>query len=109
MTTEPVRVEREGGLATIFLDRPPVNAIELELRRRADAILAELENDSSIGAVVLTGAGACFSAGLALKLVPRYSADEQRATMEAINRTVARLYALPLPTVAAVNGHAIAG
>lgn len=104
-----IRVERAGNIATVILDRPPVNAIILPLLERAAEVLAAIASDAKIGAVVLTGAGPCFSAGLDLKLVPAYSADEQKRTIEGINRVVAQLYALPVPTVAAVHGHAIAG
>ncbi|TMA40654.1 MAG: hypothetical protein E6J83_13615 [Deltaproteobacteria bacterium] len=58
---------------------------------------------------LLTGHGEFFSAGLDLKVVPTYGPEEQRAMVMAINRLVGRLYALELPAVAAVNGHAIAG
>jgi enoyl-CoA hydratase len=44
-----------------------------------------------------------------LKAIPTYSRDEQRALANNLNRMVARLYGLPLPVVAAVNGHSIAG
>ena len=58
---------------------------------------------------MLTGHGEFFSAGLDLKVVPTYGPEQQRTMVMAINRLVGRLYGLGLPTVAAVNGHAIAG
>lgn len=105
-----VRLERgDGVVATLVLDRPPVNAIDLTLLDRASEVLAEIETAADIRALVVAGAGPCFSAGLDLKIVPAYSAGEQQRTVEGINGLVARLYALPIPTVAAVHGHAIAG
>jgi enoyl-CoA hydratase len=104
-----LQIEREDGVATLRLDRPPVNAIDNDLLDEASAELARLEAQSEVRALVVTGAGACFSAGLDLKLIPRYSAEQQQRAMRGINELVARLYALPLPTVAAINGHAIAG
>jgi enoyl-CoA hydratase len=59
--------------------------------------------------VVVTGMGQAFSAGLDLKVVPTYGPEEQRAMITAANRFLTRLYSLPRPTIAAVNGHAIAG
>lgn len=103
-----VQVEREGQVAIVRLDRPPVNALELGLVRQASDILGELVAGDS-GAVVLTGSGLCFSAGLDLKLVPTYSAEEQQAMITAANRFLTALYSFPRPVVAAVNGHAIAG
>lgn len=104
-----IRIERDSTIATLFLDRPPVNAIDNDLLDRAHAALTDLATQSDLRALVITGAGRCFSAGLDLKLVPHYSTAEQRRTIDGINRLVAYLYALPIPTVAAINGHAIAG
>src|SRR5262249_52966108 len=50
-----------------------------------------------------------FCAGLDLMRVPLYGPAEQRAMVTAINQMITALYACPLPVVAAVNGHAIAG
>jgi enoyl-CoA hydratase len=60
-------------------------------------------------AVVLTGTGACFSAGLDLKAVPAYSPDELKRMILAINRLCRLIYAFPKPLVTAVDGHAIGG
>jgi len=104
-----IRMERQNGIATLYLNRPPVNAIDNQFLDRADVELQGLETATDLRALVITGAGHCFSAGLDLKVVPRYTPADQLHTIDGINKVVARLYALPLPTIAAVNGHAIAG
>ncbi|MCC6850621.1 MAG: enoyl-CoA hydratase/isomerase family protein [Deltaproteobacteria bacterium] len=102
-----VATQRHGEIVVLRFDHPPVNAFDLEvaaaIERALDEALAE-----EPGAIILTGTGRCFSAGLNLKVVPRYDAAEQRAMLDRANRVLARLYACPVPTVAAVNGHAIA-
>jgi len=108
-STSMVKIEKSDGIGVITLDKPPVNAIDLELVRDTDKSIRSLSADEEIRAVVITGNGRCFSAGLDLKTVPFYSPAEQRRMVEELNRIVALLYALPLPTVAAINGHAIAG
>src|SRR5512147_1108840 len=102
-----VKRERHGAVAVLRLAHPPVNAVDLELGRALERALDEtLASDAT--ALVLTGTGRAFSAGLNLKVVPLYGPAEQRAMIETANRVLARLYACPLPTVAAVNGHAVA-
>lgn len=104
-----VRIDRNDSVCVVSLDRPPVNAIDLDFLRQADECFAKLEGEEDLGALVLTGAGKCFSAGLDLRLVPRYHRDQQREMILGVNRMIRRLYSFPRPTVAAVNGHAIAG
>jgi enoyl-CoA hydratase/carnithine racemase len=58
---------------------------------------------------VVTGTPACFSAGVDTKAVAAYATDERRAMVLGIDRLLARLYAYPGPTVAAVAGHALGG
>jgi enoyl-CoA hydratase len=106
---ETIRIERDGAICVLTIDRPPVNAIDLRVLRDADRALSQIAADPDTRALVVTGGGAAFSAGLDLKAVPVYSREEQREVMQTLNRVVTRLYGLPMPTVAAVNGHAIAG
>jgi len=108
MKAQFVHVDRDGPVAILRLDRPPVNALEIEIVMQAYEALDDLIA-SDARAVVVTGAGAAFSAGLDLKLVPSYSPDDQRAMIMGANRFLTRLYSLPRPVIAAVNGHAIAG
>ena len=95
-------------MAIVRLDRPPVNALELGILQEAASALDDLLA-TDVGAIVLTGTGACFSAGLDLKLVPEYDRAQQREMVARANLFLGKLYACPRPLVAAVNGHAIAG
>jgi enoyl-CoA hydratase len=105
---EHVTVEAHGDLAVVRIDRPPANALDLQLLEEGRAALTELEA-SAPGAVVIVGRDGFFSAGVDLKLAPRLDADGQRAMVEGINRLFAGWYGFPRPVVCAVNGHAIAG
>jgi enoyl-CoA hydratase len=101
------RQDAEGGVVVLTLDRPPVNALETQFVRDLTAVL-EHESERS-GALVLTGAGRAFCAGVDTKAAATLDRAGQRAGVEAINRLVATLFRLPLPVVAAVNGHALGG
>lgn len=100
--------ERPEALLVTF-DRAPVNAITVDTARELSAVLDAAERLPAGKGVVITGAGRCFSAGLDLKIVPKYSPDEQREMLRTVNRMIRGLYAMPRPVVAAVNGHAMAG
>lgn len=104
-----IRLESHDGIALLRIERPPANAIDLELATAFGEALGGLEADAGARALVLTGHGEFFSAGLDLKVVPTYGPAEQRAMVLTINRLLGRLYGLGLPVVAAVNGHALAG
>jgi enoyl-CoA hydratase len=103
-----VQIEERGDIALVTIDRPPANALDLELLEDGHRALEELST-ADPGAVVLTGREGFFSAGVDLKLAPTLDADGQRAMVEGINRLFAGWYSLARPVVAAVNGHAIAG
>lgn len=104
-----IQIERTDSVAILRMDRPSANAIDLDTAREFANALEALAEQDDIGAVIVTGAGKCFSAGLDLKALPSYDHGQQRAMVMEINRLFGRLYQLPFPTIAAVNGHAIAG
>jgi enoyl-CoA hydratase/carnithine racemase len=102
------KLGRAGEIAILTIDRPPANAMSVEL---LDELVAELRAVAADppGALVLSGREGFFSAGVDLKAVPGYGPDEQRRSVEAINEMVLVGYALPCPVVGAITGHAIAG
>jgi enoyl-CoA hydratase len=107
--SETIQIEIVGKIAVLRVDRPPANAIDLALASEFGDALELIENSNEIGALVVIGAGSCFSAGLDLKVLPTYEPPQQQAMVMQVNRLFGRLYGLKLPTIAAVNGHAIAG
>lgn len=109
MSAKSIHIETAGEIAVLRMDRPPANAIDLALANEFESSLAAIENNDEIHALIITGAGSCFSAGLDLKVVPTYDQGQQQEMVMQVNRLFGRLYGLPLPTIAAVNGHAIAG
>ena len=100
--------EDADGIALVRFDRPPVNAIDIAVTEELGVLASELERKPP-KAIVLIGTGATFSAGLDLKAVPTYGPAERKSLVLSINRMVRRMYGLPCPVVAAVNGHAMAG
>ena len=109
MNSQFIHTETTDRITLLRFDRPPANAIDLDLAEAVDETLAVIGDRDETDALVITGEGSCFSAGLDLKAVPSYDRAQQQAMVMAVNRMFGRLYGLPLPTIAAVNGHAIAG
>ena len=106
---EHVRIEREGDIAFLTLDRPPVNAVDLGLLEDAKEAIDVLSGDPDVRSLVVTGAGKCFCAGLDLKVVPFYRPAQQRQYIDLTNKVIRDMFAAPMPTIAAVNGPATAG
>ena len=105
----PVDVERRGAVAVLTLNSPPANALGTPvLTALADAIEALRGDDAR--AVVVTGAGRFFSAGLDLFEVAKLvGSPDAEAFARRFDGLVTGLFALEKPVVAAINGHAIAG
>jgi enoyl-CoA hydratase len=100
--------DHDGGVRELTLDRPPANAIDEMLLTDLGAALDAARDDDAVRAIVLTGAGAFFSAGFDLRASYR-DASEAR-TLRTLYRDVhVSLLAFPKPTVAKLAGHAIAG
>jgi enoyl-CoA hydratase len=104
-----VRSELRGeGVLVMTLDKPPANAIDERLLRDLETCIGDAARDDRVRAVVLTGAGALFSGGFDFA-VPRRD-DAVALDLYALYReSHLALLSLPKPTVAMVNGHAVAG
>ena len=103
-----VTIEERGEVALVRVDRPPANALDLELLTEGREVVDELAGGEP-GAVVIVGRDGFFSAGVDLKVAPTLDRDQQRAMVDGINTLFLAWYSLPRPVVCAVNGHAIAG
>jgi enoyl-CoA hydratase/carnithine racemase len=102
-------VTRNGPMATIELTRGKVNAIDVEVLEELGATLDRLEHDAGVGAVVITGAGRVFSAGVDLRAVVDGGPHYAERLIEGLRVGLEALFCFPKPTVAAVNGAAVAG
>lgn len=105
-------VERFDEYTVLFLNRPEKrNALSVALRDAISDALDEIERDEQMKCVVFTGNGSVFSAGFDLSEFTRAAADEDFgrelwASSDRYHDTVLRF---PLPTIASVNGPALAG
>src|SRR5205807_174138 len=95
-----IATEVKEGIAVVTMQRPPANAIDIGFLEQLVRALAEIEQRADVAAVVLTGAGKAFSAGLDLKLVPTYDRARQDRLLRVLNEALHKLYSLQIPTVA---------
>ena len=112
MAYKTIQLSFGSGIATITLNRPEKrNAISFALVAELLSAFDEVERSSS-GVLILTGAGKAFCAGLdldELKSLLGKTQDENIEDSASMGRIFRRIYDFPLPTIAAVNGAAIAG
>lgn len=107
--SETVLLERDAGVATITLNRPDaLNAWTPDMGRALLAALRDVASDSTVRAVLVTGAGRAFSAGADVK-VPRELLDDGTPDLstrlrEIYNPIVLEVRGMEKPVVAAVNG-----
>jgi enoyl-CoA hydratase len=104
-----IKVERSGDVATIIMNDTKANVLNKAFFEQMLSVLAELEADSAVKAVILTGHSKFFSAGLDLKTLPALSKEELLPVLLQFSEMTLGLFAFPKPLIAAVNGHALAG
>ncbi|MGB1682921.1 MAG: enoyl-CoA hydratase-related protein, partial [Arenicellales bacterium] len=101
------------GVATVTMARPDVfNAFDERMIEELDIAFTDLENDPSIRAVILAGAGKHFSAGADLNWMKRASQADFSWNLEDSRRFAGmlfRIYSLSKPTIAKVHGVALGG
>jgi methylglutaconyl-CoA hydratase len=112
MEFRTIQLDHEGALATITLNRPDKrNAISYELIEDLLAAFDQVAKSSAL-VLILTGAGKAFCSGMDLEnlksLIGR-SPEQSLKDTQTMARLFRTLYEFPKPTIAAVNGAAIAG
>jgi 3-hydroxyacyl-CoA dehydrogenase len=99
----PVRVRRMGDVAILEIDNPPVNALALPVRTALLAAIVASDEDPSVRALVLHGAGRNFIAGAQIE-------EFDAPRLPPIHpRVVVRLEQCTKPVIAALHGHTLGG
>lgn len=112
MSDGQVRLVREGAVATILFDRPQArNAMTRQMYEELAAACAALSKDDSVRVTVLRGIGGkAFIAGTDIAQFKEFTTPERGVAYEATSETyLAAIEALPMPTLAVVEGWAIGG
>jgi cyclohexa-1,5-dienecarbonyl-CoA hydratase len=107
MSEESVLVEHGGRAATVTLNRPPLNILDIPTIDRLGEAIANLAEDPDLSVIVLRGAGdRAFSAGVALQ---DHTPDRVVPMLESLHGMIRRLRDLDAVTIAAVHGHCLGG
>jgi enoyl-CoA hydratase/carnithine racemase len=106
---ERVQVDIANSVATFTLDHPPLNTFDTTLRRELSAAATELAEDAEVRVVVLHSTAQVFAAGADIKQLADHDYESIVRWNAAMQRTLTQIAALPMPVVAAVNGHALGG
>src|SRR5919112_5855466 len=106
---ELVRVETDAGVATIRLDRPPMNAINGEVQEGLRAAAGAVSADPEVRAVVLYGGEKVFAAGADVKEFAGLSHADMVRDAARVMSSIDSLAQIPKPVIAAVTGYALGG
>ncbi|MCO1580946.1 enoyl-CoA hydratase-related protein [Crossiella sp. SN42] len=106
---EFVRLEVDGGVGTIRLDRPPMNALNKQVQEEIRAAATEASTRDDVRAVIVYGGEKVFAAGADIKEMADMSYAEMSARAGALSSAFAAVAEIPKPTVAAITGYALGG
>jgi cyclohexa-1,5-dienecarbonyl-CoA hydratase len=106
MTDSFISVETKNGVATLTLNRAPLNVLNIAALSQLEFTLTELTRDKSICVLILRAEGKMFSAGVD---VADHSPDKVGEMLPLFDRTCRALANFPCPTLAVVHGHALGG
>jgi methylglutaconyl-CoA hydratase len=111
--TEYVRVTKEGPVATLAIMREEKrNALNAEVVAELQEAFDALESDADVRVIILTGEGSVFCAGADLaylQMISENSVLENTEDSRALMRLMYSIRSSTTPTIARINGHAIAG
>lgn len=102
-------VDDKTGYATVTLNRPPVNSLNLELLKAISETLDDLQNNKSRGMILTSSSKSVFSAGLDIMEMYKPKVDRMKEFWSTLQDVWFKLYGSPFPTAAAINGHSPAG
>jgi cyclohexa-1,5-dienecarbonyl-CoA hydratase len=103
----PVIYQKQGRLASITWDRPPLNVLDLGLLRELDGALSSCATQAEVDLVVLRGAGArAFSAGVDIR---DHTPEKVPEMLDVVHGVIRKLLSLPQVSIAVVRGVCLGG
>jgi enoyl-CoA hydratase/carnithine racemase len=106
---EFVSVSILDRVATIHIQRPPMNALSLQVQAEMKAAAEAVSVDSQVGAVVVTGGPKVFAAGADVKEMSQMDYQTMVAKSTGLHDAFNAVARIPKPTIAAITGYALGG
>lgn len=106
---QKITTSMAGGVAVLTLANDKVNALDVEIVEEILSFVEQCEGDPGVTALVVTGRGKVFSAGLNVRQLLEEDPGYSVTLLQVLARALEKLFRFPKPTVAAVNGAAVAG
>lgn len=106
---EFINVEVVDGVATILLNRPPMNALNLQMQQEIKAAAEELSARADVGAVIVYGGEKVFAAGADVKEMQTMSYQDMVRASTGLQDSFTAVARIKQPTIAAVTGFALGG
>ena len=109
MTGQFVRLEVDDGVATIRLDRPKLNALNVEVQEEIRAAAVEAGDRADVKAVVVWGGERVFAAGADIKEMAAMGYTDMVDRSGALQSSITAVARIPKPVIAAITGYALGG
>jgi enoyl-CoA hydratase/carnithine racemase len=106
---EFVRLEVDGGIGTIRLERPPMNALNRQVQEEIRAAALEASRRDDVRAVIVYGGEKVFAAGADIKEMAEMSSVDMAGRARELSSSFTAVAEIPKPTVAAITGYALGG
>ncbi|MQA08053.1 MAG: enoyl-CoA hydratase/isomerase family protein [Pseudonocardiaceae bacterium] len=107
--SEFVRLEVDGGVGTLRLDRPPMNALNKQLQEEIRAAAVEATERTDVRSVIVYGGEKVFAAGADIKEMEAMSHVDMAERAPRLSSALTAVAEIPKPTVAAITGYALGG
>ena len=109
IVSEHITTKMADGVALLTIDRPPANALDDHLVDELGQAVTTAAADPAVGALVITANGSLFVAGADIKLLRTLDGVGFGRYIAGIQHVFDQIEAVPVPTIAALNGHAFGG
>lgn len=106
---EFVSLQVADGIGTIRLDRPPMNALSIQVQEEIREAAVEVGRRTDVNAVIVYGGPKVFAAGADVKEMADWSLTEAMARSAELQSAFTAVAHIPQPTIAAVTGYALGG